>query len=315
MDIRQLEYFLAIVDQGGFNRAASALYVSQPSLSQAVRALERDLGSELFHRIGRRAVLTEAGRALIDPARAAVRSLATARAGVAAVRELREGRLDVAAMPSQAVEPLTTMVRAFSRRWPGVSVAIKAAFTSRDVVEMVRTGAVELGLLATSGPLPDKEVAAHPVGEQRFVLVVPPDGPFAGRRSLSCQELSGQRLIVGQRGTGMRAYVDGLRERGIGCTIAAETEHRVAILPLVLAGVGLAVVTESWRAMAEHAGARVLDIEPRTTLAIGLISRRSGLSPAARAFVTTAVEVAGEAIRNSSHPARTTAASADKGHR
>lgn len=66
MDIRQLEYFLAIVDRGGFNRAASALYVSQPSLSQAVRALERDLGSELFHRIGRRAVLTEAGRALIE---------------------------------------------------------------------------------------------------------------------------------------------------------------------------------------------------------------------------------------------------------
>ncbi|GGW47903.1 hypothetical protein GCM10010320_30460 [Streptomyces caelestis] len=62
MDIRQLEYFLAIVDRGGFNRAASALYVSQPSLSQTVRALERDLGSELFHRIGRRAVLTEAGR-------------------------------------------------------------------------------------------------------------------------------------------------------------------------------------------------------------------------------------------------------------
>ncbi|MEU1853423.1 LysR family transcriptional regulator, partial [Streptomyces sp. NPDC019990] len=78
MDIRQLEYFLAIVDRGGFSRAASALYVSQPSLSQAVRALERDLGSELFHRIGRRAVLTEAGRALIEPAREAVRGLETA---------------------------------------------------------------------------------------------------------------------------------------------------------------------------------------------------------------------------------------------
>ena len=100
MDIRQLEYFLAIVDHGGFNRAASVLYVSQPSLSQAVQALERDLGSELFHRIGRRVVLTEAGQALIDPARAAVRSLETARARVAAVHELRDGRLDVAAMPS-----------------------------------------------------------------------------------------------------------------------------------------------------------------------------------------------------------------------
>ncbi|MFC8130940.1 LysR family transcriptional regulator [Streptomyces sp. NPDC057302] len=289
MDIRQLEYFLAIVDHGGFNRAASALYLSQPSLSQAVRALERDLGSSLFHRIGRRAVLTEAGTALIEPARAAVRSLETARAGVAAVHELREGRLDIAAMPSQAVEPLTTMVRAFSGRYPGVSVNIRAAFTSRDVIDMVRTGAAELGLLATSGPVAEKEVRAHAVGEQRFVLVTPPDGPFPAGSPVACEELAGQRLIVGQRGTGMRAYVDGLRERGIPFAIAAETEHRVAILPLVLAGVGLAVVTESWRAMAERAGASVLDIEPKTTLQIALVSRRSEQSPAARAFLTCAL--------------------------
>jgi DNA-binding transcriptional LysR family regulator len=290
MDIRQLEYFLAIVDQGGFNRAASALYLSQPSLSQAVQALERDLGSSLFHRIGRRAVLTEAGTALIEPARAAVRSLETARASVAAVHELREGRLDIAAMPSQAVEPLTTMIHAFHGRYPGVSVNIRAAFTSRDVVDMVRTGAAELGLLATSGPLPDKEVISHAVGEQRFVLVTPPDGPFPADRPVGCEELAGRRLIVGQRGTGMRAYVDGLRERGIGFAIAVETEHRVAILPLVLAGVGLAVVTESWRTTAERAGALVLDIEPKTTLRIALVSRRAEQSPAARTFVTCALE-------------------------
>ncbi|MER6048221.1 LysR family transcriptional regulator [Streptomyces sp. NPDC001793] len=333
MDIRQLEYFLAIVDRGGFTRAAAALYVSQPSLSQAIRGLERDLGSELFHRIGRRALLTDAGRALIEPARAAVRSLETARASVAAVRELREGRLEVASMPSQAVEPMTTMMREFAAHYPGVSVALKAAFTSRDVVEMVRTGAAELGMLAVPRPLSDEDaregawddgsdrgLVVHPVGEQRFVLVVPGgtgdgragtasrtgrrgadrDGPFAGRRSIDCAELAGQRLIVGQRGTGMRAYVDGLRQRGIAFTVAAETEHRVAVLPLVLAGVGVAVLAESWRGLAERAGARVLDIEPRTTLRIGLVSRRTGLSPAARAFVTTALGIAADCSRPTS---------------
>ncbi|MFE9534742.1 LysR family transcriptional regulator [Streptomyces sp. NPDC006691] len=289
MDVRQLEYFLAIVDHGGFGRAASALYLSQPSLSQAVRALERDLGSSLFHRIGRRAVLTEAGTALIEPARAAVRSLETARARVAAVHELRDGRLDIAAMPSQAVEPLTTMIRGFSARYPGVSVSIRAAFTSRDVIDMVRTGAAELGLLATSGPLPTKEVISQAAGEQRFVLIAPPNGPFSRGSSVQCEELAGQRLIVGQRGTGMRAYVDGLRERGIVFTIAAETEHRVAILPLVLAGVGLAVVTESWRTMAERAGALVLDIEPKSTLRIALVGRRAERSPAADAFLACAL--------------------------
>ncbi|MFF4630031.1 LysR family transcriptional regulator [Streptomyces griseorubiginosus] len=284
MDVRQLEYFLAVVDRGGFNRAASALYVSQPSLSQAVRALERDLGTELFHRIGRRAVLTEAGRALIEPARAAVRSLEVAQASVASVHELREGRLDVASMPSQAVEPLTTLTRSFAQRYPGVTVAVKAVFTARDVIDAVRTGAAELGLLASAGSVPDTEVCAHVLGEQRFVLVTPPGGPFAGRQAVSCEELAGQRLIVGQAGTGMRAYVDSLREQGVDFTVAVETEHRVALLPLVLAGVGLAVVTESWREIARQTGADVLDIEPATALQVGLISRRGVLSPAAAAF-------------------------------
>ncbi|MBW5420976.1 LysR family transcriptional regulator [Streptomyces sp. BG9H] len=289
MDIRQLEYFLAVVDRGGFNRAASALYVSQPSLSQAVRALERDLGTELFHRIGRRAVLTEAGRALIEPARAAVRSLEVARASVASVHELREGRLDVASMPSQAVEPLTSLIRSFTRRHPGVTVAVKAVFTARDVVGAVRTGAAELGLLASAGSVPDTEVRAQVLGQQRFVLVAAPGGPFAGRAAVACEELAGQRLIVGQPGTGMRAYVDSLRDQGIDFSVAAETEHRVALLPLVLAGVGLAVVTDSWREIARRTGADVLDIEPATALHVALVSRRGVLSPAAAAFWRMAV--------------------------
>jgi DNA-binding transcriptional LysR family regulator len=289
MEVRQLEYFLAIVDHGGFSRAASALYVSQPSLSQAIRSLERDLGSALFHRIGRRAVLTEAGTALIGPARAATRSMEIARATVAAVHEVRTGRLDIAAMPSPAVEPLTSMIRAFSGRYPGVSVTIRAAFTPRDVIDMVRTGSAELGLLTTPGVLPDKEVVSHPVGEQGFVLLTPPDGPFPAGKPVACEQLAGHRLIIVQRGTAGRAYVDRLLEQGIDFTIAAETEHRVSILPLVLAGVGLAVVTDSWRAMAEHAGARVLDIEPKNTLSIALCSRCTGLSPAAEAFIRTAL--------------------------
>jgi DNA-binding transcriptional LysR family regulator len=289
MDIRQLEYFLAIVDHGGFNRAASVLYVSQPALSQTVRSLERDLGTELFHRIGKRAVLTEAGTALIEPARAAVRGMETARASVEAVQELRTGRLDIAAMPSPAVEPLTSMIRAFGGRHPGVRVCVRAAFTPEDVIHMVRTGSGELGLLTSPGPLPEKGVVAHPVGTQGLVLLTPPDGPFPAGHPVAREELAGHRLIIVQRGTAGRAYVDELRERGVGFTVAAETEHRVSVLPLVLAGAGLAVVTDSWRATAERAGAMVLDLEPTPVLRIGLISRIGPMSPAARAFLDCAL--------------------------
>ncbi|MFG2129722.1 LysR family transcriptional regulator [Streptomyces sp. NPDC048751] len=289
MDIRQLEYFLAIVDHGGFNRAAAALYVSQPALSQTVRSLERDLAADLFHRIGKRAVLTEAGRALIEPARAAVRGMETARASVDAVQELRAGRLDIAAMPSPAVEPLTSMIRDFGGRHPGVQVRVRAAFTPQDVTDMVRAGAGELGLLTTSGPLPERGVVSHPVGVQGLVLLTPPDGPFPPGRPVAREELAGHRLIIVQRGTAVRAYVDELREHGVEFAVAAETEHRASVLPMVLEGVGLAVVTDSWRRTAERAGALVLDLEPNAELRIALISRRGPLSPAARAFLDRAL--------------------------
>ncbi|KUM99514.1 LysR family transcriptional regulator [Streptomyces yokosukanensis] len=289
MDVRQLEYFLAVVDHGGVNRAASALYLSQPSLSQAVRALERDLGSDLFHRIGRRLVLTEAGTALIQPARDAVRSLQLARATVESVQGLHHGQVDIAAMPSQAIEPLTTMIRTFGRSHPAVSVHVQAAFTPRDVTDMVRTGQCELGLLASPGEIPDGDIHVHPVVGQRFVLLAPPGGPFPADVPVRHEQLSGHRLIVGQKGTGMRKYVDDLRMAGVEFTVAVETEHRVAIVPLVLGGVGLAVVTDSWRSLAEQAGACVLTLEPTTSLQVALVSRRTALTPAAQAFMASAL--------------------------
>lgn len=292
MDFRQLTYFLAIVDQGGFSRAAAALYVSQPSLSQAIQGLERDVGSSLFHRMGRKVVLTEAGSALVPRAREALHALELARASVGAVRELRGGRLEIAAMASPTIEPLSTMVQRFTERYPAVSLSLRVALTREDVVDMVRTGGCELGLLTTSTPLPGRDVVPHHVGDDRLVLVTPMAGPFPPGRPVRAEQLDGHRLIVGQRGTGIRAYVDDLKDRGIDVRIAVETEHRMAFLPLVLRGVGLAVVTESWADLSERAGALVLELEPAGVQHNVLVSRKAQLTPAARAFLEIAVPTA-----------------------
>lgn len=285
----QLTYLLAIVDQGGFNRAAAALYMSQPSLSQAIQALERDLGSSLFHRMGRKVVLTEAGTALVPRAREALHALEIARASVGAVRELRGGRLEIAAMASPTVEPLSTMLQRFTERFPAVLLSLRVALTREAVVEMVRTGGCELGLLTTSSPLSSRDVVPHHVGDDRLVLVTPTDGPFPAGRAVRREQLGGHRLIVGQRGTGIRAYVDDLKAQGIDVRIAVESEHRMAFLPLVLAGVGLAVVTASWADLSERAGALVLDLEPTSLQHNILVSRQEQPTPAARAFLDIAV--------------------------
>ncbi|MDA2809962.1 LysR family transcriptional regulator [Nocardiopsis sp. RSe5-2] len=285
MNVRQLEYFLAVVDHGGVNRAADALHVAQPSLSQAIRALERHLGCDLFHRVGRGLVLTDAGRALVGPARDVLRSLEAARAGVASVGGLQTGRVEIAAMPSQAVEPLSSLIADFTREHPRISVFIRAAFTPQETVELVRNGSAELGLLGTPDASLPPDVRLSTIARQRFVLIAPADGPFAEGVPVRRERLEGHRVVVGQRGTGMRRLVEDIRAAGVGLTEVVETEHREVILPLVLSGVGVAVLAESWAALARQAGLLVLDLEPPAHLRVALARREGPITPAAAAFL------------------------------
>jgi DNA-binding transcriptional LysR family regulator len=286
MDVRQLQYFLAIVDHGSVHRAAQELFVAQPSVSQALRALERDLGTELFHRTGRKLVLTPAGERLIDPAREVLRGVELARATVEAVHGLRAGRLVIASMPSQAVSPLAPMISRFRAEYPLVEVAVRAAATPPEVIAAVRAGSAELGILGTPRLGPELAgLAVHQLETQAFVLVAATDADLPAGEPVSADALPGQRLIVGQPGTGMRRVADHILRRSRGSRIAVEIEHREAVLPLVLARVGVAVLSESWRELARSAGAVVRDLAGDEVLRVCLVHRDGRLSPAATAFL------------------------------
>ncbi|GAA2894480.1 transcriptional regulator CynR [Pseudonocardia halophobica] len=284
MDARHLRYFLAVVDHGGFHRAAEALSVGQPTLTQAVAALERELRTALFHHVGADVVLTEAGRALVGPAREVGHGLEVARAAVEAVEGLRAGRVEIVATPSEAVSPLAGTIARFCAAYPQVRVVVRAAFTADEVITAVRSGATELGLLASARPIHATGLDLHPVARQRFVLVTAPESGLAG--PVRPDQLEGRRLIGGPPATTMRSVVDGLERHG--AVIAAECEHREAILPLVLAGVGMAVLPDSWRELAERAGARVVELEPPAHLDIAYVSRTGAVTAAARTFLEQA---------------------------
>ncbi|WP_243795341.1 LysR family transcriptional regulator [Saccharopolyspora gloriosae] len=290
MDARQLEYFVTIVDEGGFHRAAERLHVAQPSLSQAVRTLERDVGVALFHRLGRRAVLTEAGRAMLEPARQVLRDLDTTRAAVESVKGLRTGRVQVAVLPSQSVEPLTAMIGRFHEADPGVLVSVQPAFTAPEAADMVRGGRSELGLIGAAEDFALPGLRAHLVERQRFVVVTGPDGPWEpDRKVLGRTDLAGQRVITSPHGNRMRHVVDEIIALGVDLRIVVETAHREAILPLVLSGAGVTLLTEGWAEFARASGARVFDLEPAAELRISLIHRSAPLSPAAQRFLDSAL--------------------------
>lgn len=286
LDARQLEYFLAVVDHRGVTRAAAILRIAQPSLSQAIRSLERDLGEQLFHRIGRKLVLSAAGEALIAPARQALRDLATARASVAAVRELTGGRLDIATLPTLAVDPLAKIAGAFRRRYPAIALRFTEAETTTAVTELVSDGSCELGLAHL--PLGDAALNTQELAMQELQIALPPklangDGP------LRIGDLCDLPFVASSPGTSTRALLDlAFHEIGAQPLIAVETSSRDAIVPLVLAGAGAALLPAAQAVEARRRGASVHATRPAITRRIGLIHRDGPLAPAARAFLATA---------------------------
>ena len=286
MDIRHLKYFLGVVDHGGFGRAAEHLLVAQPSLSQAVLALERELGIQLFHRTGRAVVVSASGRALIEPARRAVRDLDAFRSTVDTLKGKEAGQVDLALMPSQSIEPFRSIAVRFGELYPGMTISAQSAYTGADVMRLIGSGACEVGLFGSADLLPPAGIHCENVEEQAMVLVGLPGQPFTDGSVVRHHELHGQRFITSQEGSVMRKVVDEILASCEDATIAVEVAHRAAVLPLVLAGCGMAVLAAAWSDYARRNGAAVMHLEPAHTLEVGLAYRAPGvLTPAAQAFV------------------------------
>ncbi|MCW2132036.1 LysR family transcriptional regulator [Arthrobacter sp. VKM Ac-2550] len=293
MDVRQLKYFLAVVDHQGFNRAAEHLLIAQPSLSQTIKTLEQEVGLPLFHRVGRRVVLSDAGKELVGPARIVVRDLEAAKSAVDALKGVRSGRLDLIAMPSPGIEPLTTMIATYTKKHPSITVNVEAAFTPDDVLASLRNGSSEIGLLGTDRPVRPAGVDVMQLERQPLMLIINPSADrFGGADTIQREDLGGHRVIVSQRGSLMRWLVDDILASGVDVEIVVEAAHRTSILPLVLAGVGHAVMPSSWSPLAQQSGLRVARIDPESELHVSVLSRQSDLTPAARAFLEVAADYA-----------------------
>ena len=289
MDLRQVGYVLAVVDEGGFTRGARAAHVAQPSLSQSVRALERELGVELFHRVGRHVRLTAAGAAFVDAARAVVRDVATLRAAVDAVQGVIAGTLDIVALSTLAVDPLAAIIGRYRRAYPGVTVTIAQPEDNGTATELVQRGDCEVALAEL--PVPPTLVA-HPLEVQEFVVVLPPgDALGHGKGALALERLDGVALVATPRGTSMRMIIElAFANAAITPAVRVEINQREAILPLVLNGAGAAILPRRLAEDAAQRGALVRRLRPALTRSIGIAHRTGVLSPAARAFVDLATK-------------------------
>jgi len=193
VELRHLEYFVAVAEERHFTRAAERMRVAQSGLSASIRALERDLDAELFVRSTRRVELTDAGRALLAEAHRTLASAAAARDAVAAVRGLLRGSLTVGTEQCLGVIDLPPLLAAFRRAHPGVEIRLRHA-GSGHVVEQIRLGRLNVGFVALPGPAPDG-VRLVPLAAERMVLLCHPAHPLAERDTVDVAALAGEDFV------------------------------------------------------------------------------------------------------------------------
>lgn len=225
MDERRLRYFLTVAEEGSVTRAAERLHLAQPSLSQALRAFERELGTELFHRVGRGLRLSAAGAALVGPARQILRATDDARSTISGVVELRTGTLELAALATLAVDPMAGLIGRFREQYPGVQVRMLEPENADGARQLVTAGVCELA--AAHLPVPGGEIKAHALGEQELQFVLPAELAPSGGRALTARELARTPLVVSPPGTSTRMLLEqALDDVGVIPQIAVETAAR-----------------------------------------------------------------------------------------
>ncbi|MFW0782970.1 LysR family transcriptional regulator [Gordonia sp. CPCC 206044] len=283
MDLRQLEYFVAVAAEGGFTAAAARVHTTQPNISAQIRALENELGAPLFDRSARRVTLTGAGRAALPAARDALAAADSVRQAVADVNQVLRGTLSVGMVDGCTVRPLFTTLGLFREHHPGVELSLTEAASDRLVERVVR-GELDVALAGYADDLPDG-LGRWPVVRERVVAVLPTGHPLSARRVVSVKDLRGQPLVGLPPGAGIRSVFD----RAVGdLRIGMEASSPEAVIELVAGGLGIGVLSESIVADRPHVvGRPIRGIEEPTSL--GFVWRLPE-APAVAAFLTRARE-------------------------
>ncbi|MHC4550466.1 MAG: LysR family transcriptional regulator [Planctomycetota bacterium] len=246
MQIRQLRYVVALAEEGSFSRAAARERVAQPSLSQQISKLERELGQPLFDRLARGVVPTVAGLRLVEDARRILSEIADAQRRVADTKEQVSGTLTVGAIPTVAPFLLPRLVREFVARWPEVEVR-----TVEDVTERLCDGVVsgKLDLALTSAVDDPRAVHVATVGRERLWVLASRQDPLSRLKSVSWTTLGKQHTLVLHEAHCLAGQVNELcRQRGVHPTVAAQGAQLATIAAMVSEGLGVAVVPDMMRA-------------------------------------------------------------------
>ena len=285
MELRQLAHFLAVAEERHFTRAATRAHLTQSSLSSSIRALERELGTDLFVRSTRHVELTEAGRALLPSAHEAIAAAEAGRDAVAGVRGLVRGQLALGVIQTMGPVNIPALLTRFHRRHPAVTLRVNHAAVPSLVQ---RTADGELDVAIVDRPLGPQatRVDARTIGTESLQLAVAAPDPLARRKRVRLIDLAERGFIEYRSDSSLRASIDAAcRAAGLQRRVVCEADTIADLVELVALGLGVSILPP---AAIRAAGGRALGlvIDPPIPRDLVLVTPRDRApSPAGAAFL------------------------------
>jgi DNA-binding transcriptional LysR family regulator len=240
LDTERLKAFLAVARERSFSRAAERLYRTQPAVSQAIRLLEQQINEPLFIREGRTVILTQAGKLLLEHVEKAFDTLELGLAQLKSLRELQTGEVTIAASDTTACYLLPDILQAYRDQYPGVEVRILNRPSPLAAAEVAARRA-DIGIVTM--PIENPKLTCQPLVDREDVAICAPDHPLAGRKRIKFTELLAYPLLLLDRGSNTRGFIDKqIAQTNITPEIAMELGSIEVVKTLVHLGFGVSIV-------------------------------------------------------------------------
>jgi DNA-binding transcriptional LysR family regulator len=241
MDLHQLRVFQAAVKNGGFTRAGEALHLSQSTVSQHICQLEHELGCALFLRVGKRVVVSDAGKLLLQYTEKIFRDLKNAEMAVRELSAMKRGTVRLGVGPTTLTYRLPQVLADYKRRFPEIELIVLAG-TTEFLLGAMQSENLDLAVVMQSD-VPPKGLIITPLGSEELVVVLNQDHPLARKTALEPADLATLRFILYEKNTAMQSLIDRYFELlDIKPRITMEVENNEAIKSLVRAGLGASIL-------------------------------------------------------------------------
>jgi DNA-binding transcriptional LysR family regulator len=281
MDLHQIRVFQAAAQTGNFTRASAILHLSQSTISQHIKQLERELDNQLFLRVGRRVLLTDAGKVLLEHCEKILGDLRSARTALREHGEMGRGHLKLGTGVTALTYVLPPVLKKFKAKYPGIDLSI-VTNTTAVITQLVKKQTIDIGIVTM--PIEDKDLKVKSLTKEELLVVTERKKAVPCRKVISVDDLTKSPFILYEKGTALREVADNLFEKlGVSIRPSMEIGNVEATKSLVEAGLAASILPyNSVRREGEEGRLCLMRVKDHKVFRqLGLVTLRTNILPRA----------------------------------